>query len=103
MHLIRTFLLCLLAALLCSTPATAQNSASSVRIVDPIDEQHLVTLKGYHHPLANAANDRGAAADDMLLERIHLVLRRSDSQEQALRQLVTGICTHPAGRAITSG
>ena len=96
-HSLRTFLLCLLAALLCSTPATAQNSTPSVQIVNPIDEQHLVTLHGYHHPLANAANDRGAAADDMLLERIHLVLKRSDSQESALRRLITDL--HTAGSA----
>jgi hypothetical protein len=63
----------------------AQSSAVATRTVNPIDEKQLVTLKGSMHPLANAANDRGAAPDGMRLERMHLVLKRSDSQESALR------------------
>jgi hypothetical protein len=75
-------------ALLCSTALMAQNSIPAVRITSPIDESQRITLKGTVHPLANAANDRGAAPDNMALERMHLVLKRSDSQETALRQLI---------------
>src|SRR5712691_5883578 len=35
-----------------------------------INESSLVLLKGNHHPLANAANDRGPAAPDLPMERM---------------------------------
>jgi hypothetical protein len=66
----------------------AQSSTMASRIVDPVDESRQVTLRGYTHPLANAANDRGSAPANMQLERMHLVLKRSDSQESALRLLI---------------
>jgi subtilase family serine protease len=71
----------------------AQDARPAVRIVNQIDESQRVTLKGTMHPLANAANDRGAAADSMKLERMHLVLKRSDSQESSLRQLISDLHT----------
>jgi hypothetical protein len=58
------------------------------RIVSPIDESQLVTLKGTVHPLANARNDRGVLSDSTPLDRIHLVLKRSAGQESALEQLI---------------
>jgi hypothetical protein len=70
-----------------------QEIAPAVRIVNPIDEHQLVSLKGTVHPLANARNDRGAAPDEMQLERMHLVLKRSNSQEAALRTLIGQIHT----------
>jgi subtilase family serine protease len=75
------------------TAAIAQEAAPAARIVNPIDEQQLVTLKGTVHPLANARNDRGAAPGDMQLDRMHLVLKRSNSQEAALRSLITDMHT----------
>ncbi|HLJ75933.1 MAG TPA: S53 family peptidase, partial [Acidobacteriaceae bacterium] len=62
-----------------------------------VDESARVTLHGYVHPLANAANDRGAAPDSMPLERMHLVLKRSASQEAALQQLIADM--HTPGNA----
>lgn len=89
MRQLRVLTLLVLACALFSVPALkAQTQASAVRIVNPIDEKHLVTLKGFTHPLANAKNDRGAAADDMPLERMHLTLKRSASQDAALSQLI---------------
>ena len=87
---LRSLSLCAVAGLLlCSTAVSAQVvAAPSVRIVNPIDESQLVTLSGTVHPLANAKNDRGAAPDDMQLNRLDLVLKRSASQESALRQLI---------------
>jgi len=75
-----------------------QNAAPAVRIVNPIDEEQLVTLGGTVHPLANAKNDRGAAPDSTPLERIHLMLKRSPSQQAALDQLVSQLHTpgHPS-------
>jgi hypothetical protein len=46
------------AFLLFVSAAMAQNGAPASRIVRPIDESQLVTLKGTVHPLANAKNDR---------------------------------------------
>jgi len=71
-----------------SAQLSAQTQTAAVRIVNPIDEKHLVTLKGFTAPLANAKNDRGAAPDDMQLDRMHLVLKRSAGQDAALRQLI---------------
>jgi subtilase family serine protease len=94
MRFLRSLPLCVLAtALLCSAAAMAQQFAPTVRIVNPIDESQLITLQGTVHPLANAANDRGAAPESMQLERMHLVLKRSSSQELALRQFIGNLHT----------
>ncbi|MGD0890666.1 MAG: protease pro-enzyme activation domain-containing protein [Terracidiphilus sp.] len=94
MRALRFSLLCVLAsALFCVTAAMAQSGAPEVRIVNQIDESQLVTLKGTVHPLANAKNDRGAAPDSTQLDRIHLVLKRSASQQAALDQLVSQLHT----------
>ena len=76
-------------------PTSAAQSAPVVasRITARIDESQLVTLKGSIHPLANARNDRGAAPESMPLQRMHLVLSRSDEQETSLRQLINDMHT----------
>lgn len=88
----RTFPLCVLASVfLCSVASVAQRVAPAVRIVSAIDESQRVTLTHTVSPLANAANDRGAAPDGMQLDRMQLVLQRSPAQETALRQLIAQI------------
>jgi len=95
---LRSLTLCVMAcALLCASAATAQKITPAVRIVNQIDESQLVPLKGAVHPLANAINDRGAAPVSLQLDRMHLVLTRSASQETALRQLITEM--HSPGSA----
>jgi len=89
-------------AMLFTPAAMPQAAAPAVRIVNPIDESQLVTLKGTVHPLANARNDRGAAPDSLQLGRMHLVLTRSASQETALQQLIGEMHT-PGTPATTSG
>jgi subtilase family serine protease/uncharacterized membrane protein len=85
----RPFPLCVLASLaVFSLSALAQQAAPAARIVNPIDDSQLVTLQHTVHPLANAANDRGAAPDGMQLNRLQLVLQRGPSQETALRALL---------------
>ena len=85
----RSLPLCALAsALFCTIPVLAQQPTPAVRIVNPINESQRVTLTHTVSPLANAANDRGAAPDGMLLDRIQLVLQRSPAQESALHQLL---------------
>jgi trimeric autotransporter adhesin len=88
-------------ALMVSSPAlliaqAAPQSAASLvttRITQPINEKVMVTLSGTVHPLANKANDRGAAPDGMQLERMHMVLKRNSGQESALKQLVSDMHT----------
>lgn len=80
---------------LSAPPLPAQISQAIVanRIVQPVDENSRVTLHGYIHPLANAANDRGVAPDSMPVERMHLVLKRSASQEATLHQVISDLHT----------
>ena len=81
--------LVLLVSLGAVRPAPAQES----RVTQPVNEHALVTLRGTVHPLANPANDRGAASPDMPLERLQLVLKRSPQQEAALQQLLRDMHT----------
>ena len=72
---------------------TASSSASAYRapadrLTQPIQESNRVALQGTLHPLANKANDLGAVGDGMKLDRIQVVLKRSDAQESALKQLI---------------
>jgi subtilase family serine protease len=71
-----------------SIATMAQDAAPAARIAGPIDESQRVTLKGTVHPLATSANDRGAAPESMQLKRMHLVLKRSASQDASLGQLI---------------
>ena len=81
--------------LVAPAPLVAQATSSLVttRLTQPINDNSLVTLKGTVHPLARAANDRGAAPDSMPLDRIQIVLKRSDAQESALKQLISDLHT----------
>src|ERR1700722_1705621 len=63
------------------------------RLTQPVDDHALVTLHGTVHPLANAANDRGAATLDMQLERLQIVLKRSPQQEAGLQHLLHDLHT----------
>jgi trimeric autotransporter adhesin len=84
-------------ALVAQTPQSNATSLVTTRLTQPINENARVTLHGTVHPLANAANDRGAAPDGLQLERMHLVLKRSDAQESALKQLISDM--HTSGTA----
>ncbi|HEX4650248.1 MAG TPA: Ig-like domain repeat protein [Granulicella sp.] len=98
---LRTPALIALAALLAlPLSLSAQTSASPAlavpvasRITRPIDDNSRITLGGTVHPLARAANDRGVAPDGMQLDRLQIVLKRSDAQESALRQLIADMHT----------
>lgn len=57
-------------------------------ITKPIDETQLVTLRGSMHPLAQPQFDLGQAPPNLPLNRMLLVLKRSDQQEHALRTLL---------------
>ena len=66
----------------------AQSFAPAVRIVDRIDDSHLVTLKGNTHPFANAQNDRGRVSPTLPMTDLILVLSRSAEQQAAFDQFV---------------
>src|SRR5713101_2223828 len=55
------------------------------RVVDAVDNAKRITLSGNVHPLARAEFDRGTVADSQPMNRILLLLKRSDEQESALR------------------
>src|SRR5579863_8764936 len=79
-----------LPAVLLLACAAAWPQAASVpsRIVDRVDENSLVTLRGNTHPLAQSQFDRGPAPPDLPMARMLLVLKRSDAQEAALEKLL---------------
>ncbi|MFI5071677.1 MAG: hypothetical protein ACHP8A_12375, partial [Terriglobales bacterium] len=56
-------------------------SSPRVLITKPVDESQLTVLKGNTHPLARAEFDQGAAPMDLPMNRMLLVLKRSDEQE----------------------
>jgi subtilase family serine protease len=61
-----------------------------------VDERRMVTLEGNTRPEAKvAANDRQAVADSLLLEHMHLQLKRTAAQERAVETYVNSL-TDPA-------
>ena len=79
-----------LSVLIAIPPAAARGETLRVpsRLTDRIDESKVVRLVGNTHPLARPDLDRGAAPDDLPMERMLLVLERSPEQEAALRKLI---------------
>jgi hypothetical protein len=65
-----------------------QQLAVQPRITQGIDESSLSTLRGNTHPFARARYDQGTAPPSLPMQRMLLVLKRSDEQEPALRQLL---------------
>jgi len=74
--------------LICSLSLSAQSQNTRTPLIQSaVDEGNLTTLKGNVHPLANAKFDQGAAPDSLLMDRMLLVLKRSSTDEAALRKL----------------
>src|SRR5437588_7579612 len=69
--------------------AQAQTAAPQARVVEAVQNDKVVTLRGNVHPQARAANDRGALSSVQPVTRIHVLLQRSAEQEAALQQLLT--------------
>ena len=87
----RALPVCVLASIvLCSAASLAQQAAPAVRILTPIDESQLVTLKGNTSPHANAKNDRGSVSPGLILPDLTLVLSRSPEQEAAFEAFISG-------------
>jgi len=58
------------------------------RVVEAVDDARRVTISGNVHPLARAEFDRGAVGDAQPINRILLLLKRSEEQEAALLDLL---------------
>jgi subtilase family serine protease len=56
------------------------------RVVQAVNNDQRITLKGNVHPLARAEFDRGAVVESQPMTRMLLLLKRSDDQEAALQQ-----------------
>jgi subtilase family serine protease len=79
---------CALGTLMLCSPARAQKTNVAARINDQVDDTRTVKLQGNVHPLARPENDRGAVADSQPMQRMLLLLQRSQEQETSLRQLI---------------
>lgn len=74
--------------LILATGAAGQSTRVHPQIIQPIDAANRVVLRGNTPPLARAENDRGAAPDGLILNRMLLVLKRPAAQETALSKLL---------------
>jgi subtilase family serine protease len=70
----------------------AQNAGNApdarALITQPVDASRLFTLAGNTRPEANLQNDRGKAADALVMDHMLLQLQRSPEREQALRSFI---------------
>jgi subtilase family serine protease len=76
------------ASLCVGVAALGQSAAPQARIVEAVQSDKVVALRGNVHPMARPANDRGLLADQQPITKIHVLLQRSAAQETALQQLM---------------
>jgi subtilase family serine protease len=74
-----------LASLATAVSFSQSPSAPQPLITRPVDEAALVSLRGNTHPFIQRAYDRGAAPQSMAANRLLLILKRSQQQENALQ------------------
>ena len=74
----------LIILLLWGVTSGAQTSQISPRVVGPVDELSLTTLRGNVSAAAQAQYDRGEAAGATPLTQMRIVLARAAEQQQAL-------------------
>ncbi|HEX4378662.1 MAG TPA: S53 family peptidase, partial [Candidatus Acidoferrum sp.] len=67
---------------------TSQSPRIPARVTQAVDESNRTTLRGNVHRLARAEFDRGAVSASQPATHVAVVLKRSDDQETALRQLL---------------
>ncbi len=85
---VRIRLLCfsVLLPILVVSPSNAQTTPALV--TGAVDNSVRVTLRGNVHPLATSKYDRGLAPEDLKLDRLVLVLKRSANQQATLDRLI---------------
>ncbi len=82
-------LLALLASLfLFAVPSARAENVGPILIRQTVDESKLVTLGGNTRPEAKAKYDRGRVADNLLMEHLLLLLKRSPEQERELEKFI---------------
>ena len=69
-------------------PRAQAENFQSVLITQAVDESKLVTLGGNTRPEAKAKYDRGPVADNLLMEHMLLLLKRSPEQERDLGKFI---------------
>ena len=92
----RTVIAAMFTAIGITTPLGAQTATATAvanRITTPTDDSSRVTLQHTVHSLVKAVADDGAVSDDVPLDRLQIVLKRSDSQEASLKQLISDLHT----------
>jgi len=86
---LRFLALCLVASgWLFPMASSSEEIPSAVRIVNRVDENQLVTLKGNTHPSANAKNDLGVVSSSLSMPDLTLVLSRSPERQAAFEAFV---------------
>jgi hypothetical protein len=65
-----------------------QTASPQARIVEAVQGDKVVTLRGNVHPMARPENDRGLVPDQQPITRMRVLLQRSAAQESALQQLM---------------
>ncbi|MCU1306208.1 MAG: Multicopper oxidase [Acidobacteriaceae bacterium] len=65
-----------------------KTNAVQSRITAGIDEGNVSSIAGSSHPAAKVQSDLGPVSGDKILERVTLVFKMSDQQQQALETLV---------------
>lgn len=88
LFVIRLGCVCLCAQAFGQQQAQSRSAAPQPLITEAIDESQLTVLKGNTHPLARPQFDLGTAPATLPMDRMLLVLKRSDAQETALRKLL---------------
>ena len=71
----------------------AEGQAAEPLVKELVDDFRRVTLAGNVHPLARPKSDLGAVDDSTPVDRLYLILKRPDAQEQALEQFLTDVQT----------
>jgi subtilase family serine protease len=79
---------CFLLASASGAPSLFAQSASEDRVVQPVDGSSIFRLRGSLHPLARAANDRGALDPSEKLPRLTLTFRQTAAQKAELETLL---------------
>ncbi|MFZ3266792.1 MAG: protease pro-enzyme activation domain-containing protein, partial [Terriglobales bacterium] len=71
-----------------AVPSAHAQNAPPVLITQNVDESTLVTLGGNTRPEAKAKYDVGRVDDNLLMEHLQLLLKRSPQQEQDLEKFI---------------
>jgi hypothetical protein len=69
----------------------AGSPTAAARIVQEVDENNVVQIKGSTHPLARAEFDQGVAADSLPMEHMLLQLQRGAAEEAALEEFINSV------------